>query len=134
MRINYHQLEKLNAQFGVSAAESATAISRLPLPFLPFSIHAADDRRLNRTPAINKPPTLNPDLKAQERDGRLQTFADDNAEMSADDCVNAALDLVSEHGDDPDGADHLDRAAKHLNRAAAIRRDKKSGGQHLKMR
>ncbi len=67
MKISYSELEEINKALGVSAASSATAISRAGRPFLPFSVQAVDDRRLNRSPAGNKPYSGDPDYKAQKR-------------------------------------------------------------------
>ena len=150
MKISYAELEKLNARFDLSAAESATAISRAGRPFLPFSVQAVDDRRLNRTPPRNAPyggsdadlqlrpapGDINQDYQKRCGQKGFLESTEGDADDDVDDQVSRAKNHLEAYQDENDSTPKHERLRKAsvLLGKAADRLQPKSGSQHLKMR
>ena len=145
VKVNYVELEKMNAQLGISPSESAEAIGRRRRG--DFIVHAVDDLRRNRVPPRNagysgsdadlqlRPVPGNIDEQYQERGGQKNFL-----EGADDDDVDAMVDRARNHIEaSSDGDDHVPRherlrKASALLSKAADRLQPKAGSQHLRMK
>lgn len=139
-------IEKMKQTLGVSEAEfqaNAAVRRRGGSPV----VHAAEKARTAPGPRNSFRPTEGTSdpyapgpaegggAKYGVRDRQSSPFPDgEDADLGdPNKHVDAALNLIAKHGDDEDGADHLERAARHLQRAAEMRRPK-PGSQHFRRR